>query len=156
MRDPASKIRKAVYDSLSDVISCAVYNRVPNNASMPYVIIGGQNSSDNQRTKDTFLYEHSILVEIITGNESGAGGDIDADNIADEICVILNPLTISEYIQPASQFKIIVIELESSNAFNEDTETMVINRRLMRFRMIVEELEAGIGEMIIGSTFKIF
>lgn len=154
MRDPNSKIRKAVYDSLNGVISCSVYNRVPNNASMPYVIIGGQNTSDNQRTKDTFLYEHSILVEIITGNESGAGGDLDADNIADEICQILNPLTISGYIQPTNLFKIIVIELESSNALNDETETMVINRRLMRFRMIVEQLK-GIGSMQIGTDLII-
>jgi hypothetical protein len=155
MKDPNYLIRKAFYDALNGVISCPVYNRVPNNAAKPYVLLGSQNTNDSERTKDYFLYEHSIVLEIVTGNSSMAGGDKEADDIASEIGLIICPVSPTDYIQPDKWFNIISIELESSNSIDEDTETEVTNRRLLRYKMIIDETGwvPGIGTMIIGSTF---
>jgi hypothetical protein len=62
-----------------------VLNKVLNGQAMPYVEILGQNATRNIANKDTFQQDINIPVKIYTNGIGGAGGDLDADLIEQQI-----------------------------------------------------------------------
>lgn len=82
MAEPSLAVWDAVYDLLSDNLSCEVYDYVPNSATMPYVVMAGLESTvaDSLSTRrETCLLKLEVK-SVETGQFELLGllGEIDA------------------------------------------------------------------------------
>lgn len=77
MKDPENDIRTWLHQKLSGITyggsSVPVYTFPPKDAAMPYIVIGDASSPGESSTKDGFLIEYNVTLEIwvsFTGNDA--------------------------------------------------------------------------------------
>ena len=90
MKDASKEIRDWLYTTLNGYLSYSgsnvpVYTVPDKNTSMPYVIIGEISSPGEDGTKDKFINEYDITIEIWTDFAGSIGSYIPADSIASSI-----------------------------------------------------------------------
>jgi hypothetical protein len=117
MRKLVNSVLRQAYISLLrnnvivDNISVPIYNKVPNNATKPLIEIIGQHSIlGAEDTQDSFMTEAVIPIRILTASTGGAGGDEQAEEIANKVLNLLEPNIEGEYALILDDYKIVNIE----------------------------------------------
>ena len=117
MRKLANGVLRQAYISLLrnnisvNGVNVPIYNKVPNNATKPLIEIIGQNSIlGAEDTQDSFMSEAVIPIRILTASTGGAGGDEQAEYIADKVLNLLEPNISGEYALVVDGYKITNIE----------------------------------------------
>lgn len=139
MKDPALAIRSAYLTSLNGSITLnaanvPVYDRVPNNATEPYVVIADQTETGDSQKGQCYGVDTTILLDIVTRFKSG-GGKRDADIISNQI---LQKVTLN-YPDTLPEFKIYHITLENANYLESIEDTSYVVRKLLRLRNFVQQ-----------------
>lgn len=94
MKDPTGAIREWLFDALYANVSYGgtivpVYSFAPKDASMPYILLAGQQMTLDDSTKDSFLTENLATIEVWTSFTGNDASYIEANAIADDIVEIL-------------------------------------------------------------------
>jgi len=94
MKDPSDNIRDWLYGVLNGTVSYGgsyipVYSYAPKDAEMPYIIIAEQMMNGEQGTKDAYITEHEVTIEIWTSFTGNDASYIPANNIGDQVLQIV-------------------------------------------------------------------
>lgn len=91
MKDASYALRVGYFTLLDSVLSVPVYDaKADDSASGNYVVISSQ-SSVSDSSKDSFQYEHSITVDVVTRFQGNAATSKTADDIANAISDAIQP-----------------------------------------------------------------
>lgn len=91
MKDASYALRVGYFTPLDSVLSVPVYDaKADDSASGNYVVISSQ-SSVSDSSKDSFQYEHSITVDVVTRFQGNAATSKTADDIANAISDAIQP-----------------------------------------------------------------
>lgn len=91
MKDASYALRVGYFTLSDSVLSVPVYDaKADDSASGNYVVISSQ-SSVSDSSKDSFQYEHSITVDVVTRFQGNAATSKTADDIANAISDAIQP-----------------------------------------------------------------
>lgn len=145
MRDCFDILITKYYTALSGNItyssaSVPIYDRVPNNATFPYIRFSSYTGVD-ESNKSNYLQEVTVTIQVVSAFDVDTGGKAQSDNIADQIIDIIRerPLNL---LNLAPNFKLISVSLDDTSTFDELTATHLIVYRNIRFRHKVEQLSS--------------
>lgn len=143
MRDCFDILITKYYTALSGNItyssaSVPIYDRVPNNATFPYICFSSYTGVD-ESNKSNYLQEVTVTIQVVSAFDVDTGGKAQSDNIADQIIDIIRerPLNL---LNLSPNFKLISVSLDDTSTFDELTATHLIVYRNIRFRHKVEQL----------------
>lgn len=95
-----------------------------------YVIIRDQLEQPTDANFCGIIQEASITLDVITKYPKGSGGKLLSEQISNEIQVKVNPFA-SQSLNIDSQFKILGVRKDYSNAIVEETETETVYRKII-------------------------
>lgn len=143
MRDCFDILITKYYTALSGNItyssaSVPIYDRVPNNATFPYICFSSYTGVD-ESNKSNYLQEVTVTIQVVSAFDVDTGGKAQSDNIADQIIDIIRkrPLNL---LNLSPNFKLISVSLDDTSTFDDLTATHLIVYRNIRFRHKVEQL----------------
>ena len=91
MKDASYTLRVGYFTLLDSVLSVPVYDaKADDSASGNYVVISTQ-SSVSDSSKDSFQYDHSITVDVVTRFQGNTATSKTADDIANAISDAIQP-----------------------------------------------------------------
>ena len=90
MNEILHHIRKAFIDRLSGNISVggnnvSIYNVIPRNASYPLIRVYSVSNDETDLNRSSFNVEASIRLEVITRFDGNSGGELQCNQIVDEV-----------------------------------------------------------------------
>lgn len=133
MKLPDSDLRK-YFQTMATAIGKVVYDRVPDNATYPYVHLSDMRSDDDSTcSENQFIVE--VLFDIVTRFEGDFGGRKDADAIGQ---LIVNYL--SDKRGDIGDFYVTRARMLNANYIDEATDTGLIVRKLIRMEIYVEQI----------------
>jgi len=143
MQSPALKVKEALYTALNGNVSyenkpIPVYSVVPDNVADKYIYLK-EVVANNQDAKDRFISEGYFQIQVFTAFNTNAGSQAAALSISNTIINILQP-QIGATLDLGANFNNVYLYRENSTGFSEDDLTRKIERRVLRFRFLIEEL----------------
>jgi len=95
-------IRKAIIDRLTDAITIdgsyvPVYNRVPSDASEPYIRVYSVTHSEVDQNTSSFISECVTRIEVVTAFNGDDGGELQANQIISEALNLIRTRTSGYY-----------------------------------------------------------
>ena len=97
MKDPSKQIRDWMYTALNGTVTYGsvvpVYTFPDKDAALPYIVIGEMSSPGEDGTKDKYIAEYDVTVEIWTAHTGNTASYVPADTIANLILTILRTRT---------------------------------------------------------------
>ena len=129
MTSPDSEIRTFLQTL---VLGAPVYDRVPEGQVWPYIHVQDISNTD-MFTADRTIWEVELLLDIVTGFNTIAGGRKDADTIGN---AVLTELCDTPY-RDLGNYAIVKTTLLNSTYIDEDSDSGYIVRKLMRFGLIL-------------------
>lgn len=142
MKDPQSEIQQAFYTALNATITYngeTIYfyaGLVPEVHPTHFIHMIGSTVND-AGTKDRFLTECTISFEVVGEFQPLEGTYAGIHSISNQILQKLKPTTAS--VLTMTNFYMITLVPDGSNTFEEITDRDRIIRKVMNFRMLVEE-----------------
>lgn len=145
MKDPSLSLRTAYYTALNGNITynssaVNIYDHIPQTEVYPYILLGNQTNVDDS-DKEDFGTDHTLLVEIVSGYSKGykGGGFTAVDTIGEDVLELI--ITGTGHLDlSADSLNCFYSSLVLSENFQENTDTHVIYRKVMRIRHYIQEL----------------
>jgi hypothetical protein len=140
MKDPSSAIRDWVYDTLNGAVSyggsaVTVYSFPSKDATMPYILIGENYMLGERGTKDAYISEHDIMIEVYTSYTGNRASYASVDSIADDIIQLLRTR-----IMPAiTGYNCISVLVDNMVTDRFTTDTNIIIYKLIQIKLMLEE-----------------
>jgi len=135
MKDPGTAILTAYYTALNGHTTLSVFTAVPPKTLFNYIWIGDL-TLDEDSAKDRYITNATVAVHICKAYQnqgSQKGIEDEASTVMQHIRTALGKgLALTGYTMH-------VCTLDSSNAYDEITETDKIFHKVLRYRMIIEE-----------------
>lgn len=150
MKDPSDVIREWVYNVLNGTIfygatSIPVYSFAPRNSLMPYIIIGEHIMSGETGTKDAYITEHEILIEIYTVHTGNDASYAKVNSIADSCIQLLRQRSLEdsgsggEDIPGVTGYNVIRCLIDNMVTDRIITSTNTIIYKSINVRLLLEE-----------------
>lgn len=118
--------------------SVPIYDRVPNNATFPYIRFSSYTGVDDSN-KSNYLQEVTVTIQVVSAFDVDTGGKGQSDNIADQVIDIIRERPL-QLLDLSPNFKLLSVSLDDTSTFDELTATHLIVYRNIRFRHKVEQL----------------
>ena len=140
MKDPSDNIRDWVYTALYGNVfyggsAVAVYSFPTKDATMPYILIGEHYMTGEQGTKDAYITEHEVMVEIYASSTGNRASYAPVNSIADSIMQILRTRT-SPVITGYTTVRCLLDNKITERIVNE---TNIIIYKSIQIRLLLEE-----------------
>ena len=141
MKLPSKQVQIAYYTALNGNVTynsaeVPVYDVVPTASSYPYIVLGDQIINDRPSTKDSFITDVTMQVDVVTGFEGNYGGKSQMYDISSDVTDIIRtrvPLSLTGFTMITSTLDLASIIVEQT-----DTHILYINR--IRFRHLIQEI----------------
>lgn len=140
MKDPSDNIRDWAYTALNGTVSYGgsavpVYSFPTKDATMPYILLGEQMMTGEQGTKDKYINDHELMVEIYVSSTGNRGSYVAANTIADSVIQILRTRT-----QPTvTGYTCIRLLVDNMITERIITDTNIIIYKSIQIRLLLEE-----------------
>lgn len=137
MKEVIHEVRKAYIAKLNGNVSLRganvpIYNRVPSDASFPYIRIYSVSNDEIDQNSTNFISEVITRLEIVTRFTGDSGGELDSNLITDAVLQLVRTRS-ANYIDLSSlNFSVYTTEVEGINYLEEDTKDHTY------FRVIIE------------------
>lgn len=138
-------IRKAIIDRLTDTITSngvtvPVYNRVPNDASEPYIRVYSVDSTEVDQNSDKFMLECTTRIEVVTSFIGDDGGELQANQIASDILTLIRTRSGSYFDLSSDGFNVYTCTNEGTSYLYEDGVEKTYFRAIMSISNRVEQI----------------
>lgn len=134
MKDPANEVIAAFYTALNGNTTLPVYTMVPRNVD-DFIYIGDFTLVGDV-AKDKYITDNTLQIEIIkTYRDQGTKADVNAES--NTIVGIIRDSFASTV--TLTNFNVPLVVIDGMNDFVEETEEYKVFRKLLRFRLIIEE-----------------
>lgn len=137
MKEAIHFIRKAIISRLSNAILVngnfvPVYNRVPYNASEPFIKVYSVTSAEDSRNQSSYITECVTNIEVVTAFDGDSGGELQADQIVNSVLQLIRTRSEGYYDLSADGFKVITCVSNNVTYIEEDAEDRTY------FRAVIE------------------
>ena len=138
-------IRRAIINRLTDAITVngsyvPVYNRVPNDASEPYIRVYSVDSNEVDQNADTFMLDCATRIEVVTSFIGDDGGELQANQIASEILDLIRTRSDNYFDLSADGFNVYTCTNEGTSYLYEDGVDKTYFRAVLSISNRVEQL----------------
>jgi len=134
MKDPSNELKAAFYTALNGNTTLPVYTMVPDGVD-DFIVIGDCTLTGDV-AKDRYITDNTLQVEIVkTYRNQGSKKAVDTDSNA-IVGIIRNAFASTVTL---TSFVVSLVVIDGMNDFVEDTEEFKIYRKIIRFRLIIEE-----------------
>ncbi len=150
MREVIHRVRKAYIDKLASNVllrgaSVPIYNRVPSDASFPYIRIYSVSNDEIDQNQTNYITEVITRLEIVTRFTGDSGGELDSNLITDEVLELVRTRT-SSYINLEDEgFNVFTTQIETINYLEEDASDYTYYRVIIEVSNRIEQREAQGG-----------
>jgi hypothetical protein len=150
MREVIHRVRKAYIDKLASNVllrgaSVPIYNRVPSDASFPYIRIYSVSNDEIDQNQTNYITEVITRLEIVTRFTGDSGGELDSNLITDEVLELVRTRT-SSYINLDDEgFNVFTTQIETINYLEEDASDYTYYRVIIEVSNRIEQREAQGG-----------
>jgi hypothetical protein len=141
MKSASAALRQATFNKLHTQVSyngsnVPVFGVVPSSAVAPYIWITSITAAEAESgKKDCSLQDCTVLVEVITRSKPVGASYIPVDTISAKVVEL-----ITQGLQDSADFQFFTPTLDSENNLQENTDTDIILRKLLRFRIQTYQL----------------
>jgi hypothetical protein len=137
-------IRKAIITRLTDAITSngvtvPIYNRVPNDASEPYIRVYSVDSTEVDQNSDTFMLECATRIEVVTSFIGDDGGELQANQIASDILALIRTRSGNYFDLSADGFNVYTCINEGTSYLYEDGVEKTYFRAVLSISNRVEQ-----------------
>ena len=145
MKEVIHRVRKAYIDKLASNVllrgaSVPIYNRVPSDASFPYIRIYSVSNDEINQNQTSYITETLTRLEVITRFSGDSGGELDSNLITDEILKIVRTRS-AEYIDlEAEGFKVYTSTVAGINYLTEDSDDFTYFRTIIELSNRIEQI----------------
>lgn len=144
MNEAIHFIRRAIITRLTDAITVdgsyvPIYNRVPNDASEPYIRVYSVDTSEVDQNQSSFTTNCTTRVEVVTSFLGDDGGELQANQIASEAVNLIRTRSGSYYDLSGDGFNVYTCTLDSTTYLEQDTTEKTYFRAIMTFENRVEQ-----------------
>lgn len=138
-------IRKAIIDRLTDAITSngvtvPIYNRVPNDASEPYIRVYSVDSTEVDQNSDKFMLECTTRIEVVTSFIGDDGGELQANQIASDILTLIRTRSGSYFDLSADGFNVYTCTNEGTSYLYEDGVEKTYFRAILTISNRIEQI----------------
>ena len=145
MNEALHHIRKAIIDRLTDAITIngsyvPVYNRVPSNASEPYIKVSSISNSEVDNNTTSFNSECLTRIEIVTAFTSDDGGELQSNQIVNEALSLIRTRTSGYYDLSSNGFQVYTCTNENTTYFEDDLQDKTYFRVIIEISNRVEKI----------------
>lgn len=150
MKEVLHRIRKAFIDKLNGSVllrgtAVPVYNRVPSDASFPYIRVYSLSNNSVDQNRDSFNSVVITRVEVVTRFDSDSGGELDCNLIVSE-CLSLLITRSASYINLDDEgFNVYTSTNEGVTYLEDDTNDHTYFRAIIEVGNRVEQVETSEG-----------
>jgi len=138
-------IRRAIINRLTDAITVngsyvQIYNRVPNDASEPYIRVYSVDSNEVDQNADSFMLDCATRIEVVTSFVGDDGGELQANQIASEILDLIRTRSDNYFDLSADGFNVYTCTNEGTSYLYEDGVDKTYFRAVLSISNRVEQL----------------
>jgi hypothetical protein len=138
MKDASDIIRDWVYSVLNLTIQYGsayvpVYSFVPKDAAFPYIVISEQMMTGEDGTKDKFITNHEVTIEIWSSFQGNDASYVPVNSISDSVLRILRQRTKETHGSGGNT----ITGFTGFNAFSITVNNMITDRFLMDTNIII-------------------
>jgi hypothetical protein len=138
-------IRRAIINRLTDAITVngsyvPIYNRVPNDASEPYIRVYSVDSNEVDQNADSFMLDCATRIEVVTSFVGDDGGELQANQIASEILDLIRTRSDNYFDLSADGFNVYTCTNEGTSYLYEDGVDKTYFRAVLSISNRVEQL----------------
>lgn len=144
MNEALHFIRKAIITRLSGSVtlnssSVPVYNRVPSNATFPFIRVYSFRNDEIDQNRDSFITDCQSRIEVVTSFESDNGGEYDSNLITNQILSLIRTRSSGYFDLSKDDFKVITCTNEGVVYFEEDSEDKTYFRTVINISNRVQQ-----------------
>jgi hypothetical protein len=145
MNEALQFIRKAIFSRLTDAISIGgsyvpIYNRVPSDASEPYIRIFSVSNNESDFNTTSFISECVIRLEVVTAFDSDSGGELQSNQIVSEILNLVRTRSGGYYDLSSDGFNVITCTNNGVTYFEDDLEDKTYFRAIVEISNKIEKI----------------
>ena len=145
MKDATRFIRLKILNALTGNVSFGgssvpVYNRVPSNATFPYIRVYSLSTTQIDDTQTKYNAEIITRVEVVTRFAADSGGDLSMNDIMDDCLQLLVSKNSSAFDLSANNFKVYSTINESLRYLQEDSIDHTYFRAILELSNKVAEV----------------
>jgi len=138
-------IRKAIITRLTDAITSngvtvPIYNRVPNDASEPYIRVYSVDSTEVDQNSDAFMLECTTRIEVVTSFIGDDGGELQANQIASDILALIRTRSGNYFDLSADGFNVYTCTNEGTSYLYEDGVEKTYFRAILTISNRIEQI----------------
>ena len=145
MNEALHHIRQKYFLLLNNTIesngsNVPAYNKVPSDATEPFIKIYSVGVSEVDQNQDSFNLECTTRIEVVTGFDGDSGGELDLNRIVDSVLNIIRKRS-SNYIDLSSNnFSVYTTVINSISYFEDDLEDKSYFRAIIEVVNRVEKI----------------
>jgi hypothetical protein len=145
MREVIHRVRKALIGKLAGNVllrgaTVPVYNRIPSNATYPFIRIYSVSNDEVDQNQTNYITETITRLEVITRFSGDSGGELDSNLITDAILELVRTRS-ADYIDlEAEGFKVFTSTVAGINYLTEDSEDYTYFRTIIELSNRIEQI----------------
>lgn len=145
MNEALQFIRKAILSRLTNAISIGgsyvpVYNRVPSDASEPYIRVFSVSNNESDFNATSFISECVTRLEVVTAFDSDSGGELQSNQIVSIILNLVRTRSSGYYDLSSDGFKVITCTNGGVTYFEDDLEDKTYFRAIVEISNKIEKI----------------
>ncbi|QDP54280.1 MAG: hypothetical protein Unbinned5434contig1000_27 [Prokaryotic dsDNA virus sp.] len=144
MEEPIAAVRKAIIEKLSEAITIngetiKIYNRVPTDASYPYIKVYSVSTDETDENQTTFITQTITRIECVTRFTSNDGGQLICNVLVNQ-CLRLLRTRSSNYIDLSSSgYNVYTSVNEGVNYLEDDLSDYTYFRGIIELSNKIEQ-----------------
>lgn len=144
MNEAIHHLRAIYYARLNNLtvgsLTIPAYNRVPSDASEPYIKIYSIGTREIDQTKDSFGINCETRIEIVTGFDGDSGGELQLNQIVDEVINTIRTRSSGYPDLSSDNFNVYTTEIENIQYLEEDFEDKSYFRAVIEVSNRIEKI----------------
>ena len=145
MNEALHHIRQKYFLLLNNTIesngsNVPAYNKVPSDATEPFIKIYSVGVSEVDQNQDSFNLECTTRIEVVTGFDGDSGGELDLNRIVDSVLNIIRKRSTNYIDLSSNNFSVYTTVINSISYFEDDLEDKSYFRAIIEVVNRVEKI----------------
>lgn len=138
-------IRKAIITRLTgnvlvNGVAVPIYNRVPSNATFPYIYLYSVSTTEADYNQTSFITETITRIEIVTRYQGDSGGEIQSNQAMSQILDLVRTRSNGYFNLSADGFNVFTCVCESVNYIMDDNDDYTYFRGILELSNKIQQV----------------